>query len=109
MNDDPGCVYFINMTGTNYLKIGYTYNLQRRFRQLQNNVPLPLIVLGQDWTYQPQELERDYHLAFKPFRLKSGEWFNIPNMIEEISKYRNMFAETYNVKDEIFEYLEFDE
>ena len=109
MNDDLGCVYFINMTGTNYLKIGYTYNLQKRLRHLQNNVPQPLIVIGQDWTQQPQPLERAYHHFLKPYRLTSGEWFNIPNMIEVISKYRNMFAKIFNVHSDTIQYLEFNE
>ena len=109
MNEEEGCVYFINMEGTNYLKIGYTYNFDKRLRQLQNNVPVGLVVLGQDWTGRPKELERDYHRVFKSYRLKSGEWFDIPNMQQEISKYRNMFAESYGVKEEMREYFEYDE
>ena len=95
-----GCVYFINMSGTDYLKIGYTFNFKKRFSQIQNNVPAELLVLGKDWTYLPKQLERAYHTVFKPYRLKTGEWFDIPNLVENLSTWRNKLSHSYQVEEE---------
>jgi hypothetical protein len=95
-----GCVYFINMSGTDYLKIGYTFNFKKRFNQIQNNVPAELLVLGKDWTYKPKQLERAYHTVFKPYRLKTGEWFDIPNLIDKLSTWRNKLSSNYQVDEE---------
>ena len=102
LEEPYGCVYFINMVNTNFLKVGYTFNFKTRFNQIQNNVPADLIVLGKDWTKEPKKLESAYHKLLKPFRLKNGEWFDVPELTETISKWRNHLKEDYQV-DEDFE------
>ena len=99
-----GCVYFINVVDTNLLKVGYTYGFRNRFNQIKNNVPSDLIVLGKDWTLEPRKLERAYHSILKPYRLKNGEWFDIPNMIEVINKWRNELKDAYQVDEDYEEY-----
>ena len=95
-----GCVYFINMSWTNFLKIGYTFNFKKRFNQIKNNVPAELVVLGKDWTYTPKQLERSYHTAFKPYRLKTGEWFEIPDLMSKLTQWRVKLAPVHEVDDE---------
>jgi len=102
LEETYGCVYFINITNTNFLKVGYTYNFKTRFNQIQNNVPSDLIVLGKDWTKQPKKLESAYHTLLKPHRLKNGEWFEVPKLTQTINKWRNHLKDDYQV-DEDFE------
>ena len=73
-----GVVYWIRLVGTDYYKIGYTYNLKRRMNQIKNNVPSPILLIKREDTFSPKEIEKSYHRQYKPFRTKNGEWFNIP-------------------------------
>ena len=76
-----GVVYWIRLIGTDYYKIGYTYNLKRRMNQIKNNVPSPIELIKREDTLQPKDIEKLYHRQYKPFRTKNGEWFNIPEDI----------------------------
>jgi hypothetical protein len=67
-------VYFIaTKSPDSPVKIGYTENVERRLRELQNMSPLQLHVL---WTLDNagRDVERQLHERFREHRLW-GEWF----------------------------------
>ena len=66
-----GVVYFIR--SGDFMKIGWTKNLQLRMGSLQTGNPNPLTLIG--WTDGDQRLERHLHKQFDSLRLKGGEWF----------------------------------
>lgn len=83
-----GYVYFIAYE-YHGVKIGYTRNLQARFKQLQIASPFPLTLIGSIETYEPQELETYLHQYFKNNRI-NGEWFRLgeSEVFEFINKHR---------------------
>lgn len=71
-------IYFIKHT--EYVKIGYTNNIQDRLSQLQVSCPVKLSVLGLvEGTMDDEFL---YHLKFK-YLHSSGEWFKHTSELDE--------------------------
>lgn len=65
-------VYFIQPAGGGLIKVGYTDDIYKRFRQLQYQSPIPLKVLGV--IPGNKMLEIGLHLSFIKER-HHGEWF----------------------------------
>ena len=82
-NKNP-VVYFINESGTDNIKIGYTNNIESRLSTLQTGNSNELIIVKTidcasiDSAFK---LEYIYHELYKKNHIR-GEWFNIPNFIE---------------------------
>lgn len=68
-------VYFIQASGgDDLIKIGRSIDLRRRFKDLSDMSPLPLIVIGITPCKRPPEQENYLHHRFNHIRAW-GEWF----------------------------------
>jgi hypothetical protein len=72
-------VYFIQ-AGEHGIKIGYTYRLEKRLRDIQMYCPIKLTVLCS--IPGDEGKERELHRKFKHLRIH-GEWFRISDEIIE--------------------------
>lgn len=85
-NHVGGCVYLVEATGIDKVKIGFATNLADRLRNLQTACPVPLkllaVVAGGD------EVELELHRRFAHLR-SHGEWFflttEVRNAIERLA------------------------
>jgi hypothetical protein len=82
-------IYFIRMTGTEFIKIGFTSRQpEKRLAELQTAAPSALELLC---TLPGDEtIESELHRRFWQYKTDGGdEWFKIPTNIltEEIQKY----------------------
>lgn len=66
------CVYFIHAITTDFVKIGWTADLHRRFDQLQTSCPHRLELIALE--VGRKEREKWYHDQLRPYR-RQGEWF----------------------------------
>lgn len=80
-------IYFIQQGDSDLVKIGFTSNIQRRFRELQTASPYPLLLLG----LMPgsKEVEKQIHGTFEHLRQKR-EWFKLN---QELSNYISKYCE----------------
>jgi hypothetical protein len=71
-----GWVYFIGETGTEYVKIGVTFNqdVEQRRKALQTGNPRKLEVLAARLAADAFGAENDFHWLFDSERAE-GEWF----------------------------------
>lgn len=67
-----GWVYFLESQANLYIKIGWTVNLDRRFRTISTMSPVPIKVLGV--MAGGEEVERKVHFRFSE-SCHHGEWF----------------------------------
>jgi len=68
-----GYVYVVGAAGSSVVKIGYSSNVTKRLRALQNASPAPLSVM---WTTRgDMSTERRLHREFDKCRIR-GEWFD---------------------------------
>jgi len=67
------------MVGTNYVKIGFASNIQRRVKQLQTVFPFDLELIGQ-WPDATVLGEKRLHQVCAAYRIR-GEWFDLPDDI----------------------------
>lgn len=67
-------VYIFHMEGTDFYKIGYSNNIEKRLQTLQVSSPFNLSVIWQLKIWFPQEAERYLHQLFKEKKVKN-EWF----------------------------------
>ena len=67
-------IYFIEAIGLGLVKIGKTTDLQRRFRGISSNCPVPIQVLK--WVPGYSDEEKTLHKRFKEYR-RHGEWFEL--------------------------------
>ena len=72
MPNDFAFCYFIREPLAQCVKIGFAFNVRKRFDTLQASHPFPLAVLG--FCPGGQRLERRLHKEFGEDRL-NGEWF----------------------------------
>lgn len=79
-----GLVYFIHAISTDYVKIGWTRDISKRFRQLATASPHKLQLLG----IHPGEmgLEKAYHSEFSSYR-HNLEWFHMPSIVHKWLRY----------------------
>jgi len=66
-------VYFIEAVGLDLVKIGYTEELIRRFKQIRTSCPVPIQLVG--FMNGDRSLESHLHRQYKDFR-REGEWFH---------------------------------
>lgn len=79
-NKIPGYVYFINIYGTNLVKIGYSRNIESRIKSLQKqNFNNKLVLLKLYITDNPKLLEEEKHKEYKIFKIPQSEWFYFPS------------------------------
>jgi len=74
-------IYFIQHT--DFLKIGYTNNINKRLSELQVSCPIKLKVLGLIEGTRKEESE--YHKKFKHLG-SSGEWFSYTSEVLEFTE-----------------------
>jgi predicted GIY-YIG superfamily endonuclease len=65
-------IYFVRAGTTGPVKIGYTNNINRRIKNLQQGNPNKLVLLG--LMTGTRDTERALHEKFAKYRLE-GEWF----------------------------------
>lgn len=69
---NKGLVYVIHATGTNRVKIGFSFDPAKRLAELQTGSPFPLTLIG---TCEGSfSLECRMHERLKDYR-RTGEWF----------------------------------
>jgi hypothetical protein len=75
---DRGCglVYFIRDKPSGLVKVGFTRDLQSRFRNLCSECEGPIELLHVIITDRPFLLEQGIHAELAPYR-RQGEWFAI--------------------------------
>ena len=83
-------IYFIQCIHGGPIKIGKTYNISKRFKQIQANCPykLKIILLFEN---EDEKLEKFLHEKLEKFRLH-GEWFNskiIYELEDVLNEYEN--------------------
>ena len=78
-------LYFIQaIDGPNLIKIGYSYNADKRIRNLQIGSPVPLCVLGV--ISGTRQDEKDWHQRWIHCR-EHGEWFTpTPALLNAIER-----------------------
>ena len=67
-------LYFIFAEWCNRIKIGVSYNVEKRLSELNGSCPYPLRLLGIIKMGAPYDLERVLHRKFSEFR-RHREWF----------------------------------
>jgi hypothetical protein len=69
-------LYFINMLGTTFYKIGVSSNVNERLKGMQTANPLPCKVVYNTVKLESYDTyEKSFHYEYETKRLK-GEWFN---------------------------------
>lgn len=101
-------IYFIQNTVTLNVKIGYSKDVQKRLRQLQQGNDCPLVLLAQ--IDGGPDLERSYHQEWHEYRVvplgaHGDEWFSIGVVqtsssieISGLKKHRPPLEESKKVK-----------
>jgi hypothetical protein len=104
----PGYVYFITFADAEFrskipaIKIGSTYDIDKRMRSLSTGSPIPLMLIGFLVHDPPSQLEAKLQYEFRRFRMK-GEWFTASaEMLENIKKLDPKFS----VLDDLFNFDE---
>lgn len=67
-------LYFVHSPQAKLVKIGVSDDMRRRFVSLCTASSVPLVLLGGVVTHSADELERELHEIFAPWR-QHGEWF----------------------------------
>lgn len=101
---ETGYVYFITFEDIEFrlkipaIKIGSTYNIDKRIKGLSTGSPVPLMLIGFLVHNPPSHLEAMLQYEFRRFRMK-GEWFLANSeLIEKIKRLDPKFA----VLDDLF-------
>lgn len=71
-------VYFIEAVGLDLVKIGYTEELIRRFKEIRTSCPVQIRLLG--FLPGDKALEANLHRQYKQFR-GEGEWFRLSQQV----------------------------
>jgi len=74
---EAGYVYIVHGTGTNFIKVGKSTNLQQRLKQLQQTAPFPLQLLSAQLVWNADEEEQALLQQYAAYRTH-GEWFALP-------------------------------
>lgn len=73
---EPGFVYLIQMTGTNFYKIGVASCVERRVKEIQTSNPHEIKIIQTCEFRNPYAIENKIHKKLKKNR-KQGEWFEL--------------------------------
>jgi len=79
-----GTIYFIEAIGLDYVKVGFTTDLEKRMADLRTALPVRLMLLGS--ITGPATLEGELHTALAAHR-HTGEWFAKAPAIEAMRSY----------------------
>ena len=71
-----GFIYFIRMTGTDYVKVGYSANVGARMSQLQTASPFPLSLISTQESSNMRADELAWHRKLAQYHVR-GEWFQL--------------------------------
>lgn len=106
----PGYVYFITFEDEEFrskipaIKIGSTYDIDKRMKSLSTGSPMPLMLIGFLIHKSHSHLEAKLQYEFRRFRMK-GEWFMAsPELLENIKSLDPKF----NILDDLFKETEED-
>lgn len=77
--NDKGIIYFLKERDTPYVKIGFTTNLDKRWKDLEASNPRTLDLIHQ--IDGDVSNEHELHAVFKDYRVK-GEWFVIGDELD---------------------------
>ena len=88
-----GYIYFINIKGTNFYKLGVSQNIKRRLYDISSSMPFDLNILSIHYFKDVYNIEADYKVKLSEF-VKKGEWMNITN----ISIIKNIMIELHNLE-----------
>ena len=106
----PGYVYFITFEDEEFrskipaIKIGSTYDIDKRMKSLSTGSPMPLMLIGFLVHKSHSHLEAKLQYEFRRFRMK-GEWFMAsPELLENIKKLDPKFS----ILDDLFKEMEDD-
>lgn len=86
--DKPGYVYAIKIG--DYLKIGKTFNIQKRLEHYGSFPPFEYEILMVDYVCDNSFYERHFQSIFKEFQVK-GEWF----YIGDVTRYHEYVVDNY--------------
>lgn len=78
--DNRPVVYFVSAPSLGLVKIGFTTGLMRRFKDLDQGSPVPLVLLGH--IDGPVEREKEMHVRFRLYRVRN-EWFRLAGGLED--------------------------
>lgn len=75
-------IYVIQATGTDYFKVGYTSDIDKRLQTLQIGCPHKLkIIATLDAGEYTETTEKFIHTLLRPYRVR-GEWFQLIEYVE---------------------------
>lgn len=92
----PTVVYFIQEALGGYVKIGYTRDLNRRMRELDNNSPAGIYLLG--YMDGARLTESTMHDTFALYR-KRGEWYHPNKLLIDYIDFIDIKDDVINGKD----------
>ena len=81
-----GHIYFVQNLQNHYIKIGYSKDVERRYRELEHKVPDSIKLLAKFYCRGPARYERLVHSLFSDLRVK-GEWFRPNGRIYDFISY----------------------
>ena len=101
-----GYVYFITFEDAEFrlkmpaIKIGSTYDIEKRMRALSTGSPMPLKLIGFLVHNPPSHLEAKLQYEFHEFRM-NGEWFRASvGLIEELTT----LDQKFDILDDLFKF-----
>jgi hypothetical protein len=88
-----GYIYFINIKGTNFYKLGVSQNIKRRLYDISASMPFDLDILSIHYFKDVYDIESEYKIKLSAF-IQKGEWMKINN----ISTVKNIMIELHNLE-----------
>ncbi len=99
-----GSVYFMQMEGTNFVKVGVSGNPKKRLSSIQTSNPVNINLINHFKVKKPYSLEEKFHNKLNSFNYNK-EWFWLDFPI--IEKIKDLDDKNYNIflDDEISEVI----
>jgi hypothetical protein len=88
-----GFIYFINIKGTNYYKLGVSQNIKRRLYDISSSMPFDLDILSIHYFNDVYDIESNYKIKLFEF-IQKGEWMKI----NDISIVKDTMIELHNLE-----------
>jgi hypothetical protein len=88
-----GFIYFINIKGTDFYKLGVSQNVKRRLYDISSSMPFDLEILSIHFFNDVYDIESKYKIKLSEF-IQKGEWLRIKN----ISIVKNTMIELHNLE-----------
>ena len=87
-----GYIYFINLKGTNYYKIGVSKNVKRRIYDISSNMPFDINILSIHYFKNVYDIEAIYKEKLNGFITK-GEWL----VLKDLDCVKQIMIELHNL------------